>query len=147
MAYREVGMWEILEVLRRVHRGEPCAAIQRATGHARKTVRRYVRTARATGWDAATTVPDEALAATVGQRLKPVRKVPATGEAEARLTPHREQIRQWLARTPDGGRGLRLAKGHTPPGRQGNTPPYSSLHPFPRRHRGVQDARRLTLRT
>jgi uncharacterized protein YerC len=35
-------MWEILEVLRRVHRGEPYAAIQRATGHTRKTVRRYV---------------------------------------------------------------------------------------------------------
>src|SRR2546427_3820202 len=116
MAYREVGMWEILEVLRRVHRGEPYAAIQRATGHTRKTVRRYVRTARATGWDAATTVPDEALAATVGQRLKPVRKVPATGEAEARLVPHRQQIRQWLPPPPDGGRGLRLSEGHTPLG-------------------------------
>ena len=146
MAYREVGMWEILEVLRRVHRGEPYAAIQRATGHTRKTVRRYVRTARATGWDAATTEPDEALAATVGQRLKPVRKVPATGEAEARLVPHREQIGQWLARTPDGGRGLRLAKVHTLLGRQGITVPYSSLHRFAVRYCGFQDARRLTVR-
>ncbi len=146
MAYREVGMWEILEVLRRVHRGEPYAAIQRATGHTRKTVRRYVRTARATGWDAATTVPDETLAATVGQRLKPVRKVPATGEAEARLVPHREQIRQWLAPPPDGGRGLRLAKVHTLLGRQGITVPYSSLHRFAVRYCGFQDARRLTVR-
>ncbi len=32
MAYREVDMWEILEVLRGLHRGEPKAAIERATG-------------------------------------------------------------------------------------------------------------------
>ena len=29
MAYLEVGMWEILDVLRRVHRGESYAAIER----------------------------------------------------------------------------------------------------------------------
>ena len=33
--YREIGMWEIHEVLRRVARGEPQRAIQRATGHSR----------------------------------------------------------------------------------------------------------------
>jgi transposase len=146
MAYREVGMWEILEVLRRVHRGEPYAAIQRATGHTRKTVRRYVRVARAAGWAAATTAPDEALAAAVGQRLKPVRKCVVTGDAEARLLPHREQIRQWLAPPPDGGRGLRLAKVLTLLGRQGVAVPYSSLHRFAVRHCGFHDARRLTVR-
>jgi hypothetical protein len=40
MAYREIGMWEIHEVLRRVARGEPQRAIQRATGHSRSTIRR-----------------------------------------------------------------------------------------------------------
>jgi hypothetical protein len=50
MAYREVEMWEVLEVLRRVHRGQPQRAIQRVTGHGRTTIRRYVRTARALGW-------------------------------------------------------------------------------------------------
>ena len=40
MAYLEVGMWEILDVLRRVHRGEAYAAIERATSRTRKTVRR-----------------------------------------------------------------------------------------------------------
>src|SRR3989454_6276998 len=133
MAYREVGMWEILEVLRRVHRGEPYAAIQSTTGHTRKTVRRYVRTARATGWDAATTEPDEALAATVGQRLKPVRKVPATGEAEARLVPHREQIRQWLAPPPDGGRGVRVWEGHPPLGPPGAPRPVARPPRLPAR--------------
>ena len=50
MAYREVGMWEILEVLRRVHRGESQVAIALATGHTRKRIRRYSRTARKRGW-------------------------------------------------------------------------------------------------
>ena len=47
MAYREIGMWEILEVLRRVARGERQRAIQRVTGHSRSSIRRWVRAARA----------------------------------------------------------------------------------------------------
>ena len=42
MAYREVQMWEVLNVLRRIGRGESAAAVARATGHTRRTVRRYV---------------------------------------------------------------------------------------------------------
>ena len=49
MAYREIGMWEILEVLRRVARGEPQRAIQRTTGHSRTTIRRWLRVARKLG--------------------------------------------------------------------------------------------------
>ena len=45
MTYREVAMWEILEVLRRVLRGENKSAVARTTGHSRTTVRRYVETA------------------------------------------------------------------------------------------------------
>ena len=63
MAYREVDMWEILEVLRRFHRRESKAAIKRATGRTRKTVRRYVEKAREVGWDGEAE-PDEALADT-----------------------------------------------------------------------------------
>jgi uncharacterized protein YerC len=36
-------MWEILNVLRRLHRGEPHASISRATSHSRSTIRRYAR--------------------------------------------------------------------------------------------------------
>jgi hypothetical protein len=46
MAYREVEMWEILDVLRRVSRGESKTAIRRATARTRKTVRRYIERAR-----------------------------------------------------------------------------------------------------
>jgi hypothetical protein len=39
MTYREVAMWEILEVLRRVGRGENKSEVARTTGQSRKTVR------------------------------------------------------------------------------------------------------------
>lgn len=65
MAYREVAMWEILAVLERFGRGETGAAVARATGHTRKTVRRYVRTAEGLGWKPGTDPPTEALAAEV----------------------------------------------------------------------------------
>ena len=53
MAYREIAMWEILEVLQRVHRGEGQRAIQRVTGHGRTTVRRWVACATELGWASA----------------------------------------------------------------------------------------------
>jgi transposase len=123
MAYREVGMWEILEVLRRVHRGESQVAIARATGHTRKTIRRYTRTAR----------------------LRPVPVAPEPGESEAQLRPHRARIEAWL-RPEDGGRGLRLSKVHALLEREGICVPYSSLHRFATQHCGFQDLRRVTVR-
>jgi transposase len=144
MAYREVDMWEILEVLRRFHRRESKAAIKRATGRTRKTVRRYVEKARELGWDGEAE-PDEALAVAVAQRLKPVADEPRAGTSEAALTPHREQIRQWLS-PEDGGRGLRLSKVHVLLGRQGVAVPYSSLHRFAVGHLGFQERRRTTVR-
>jgi transposase len=96
MAYREIGMWEILEVLRRVARGERQRAIQRVTGHSRSSIRRWVRAARRLGWAPGGGEPDEALARAVAQRLRPVREEPALGESEARLGPHRDRIEAWL---------------------------------------------------
>jgi transposase len=146
MAYREVGMWEILEVLRRVHRGESQVAIARATGHTRKTIRRYTRTARKRGWTpGGTEEPDEALARAVAQRLRPVPVTPAPGESEAQLRPHRARIKAWL-RPDDEGRGLRLTKVHALLEREGIRVPYSSLHRFATQHCGFQDRRRLTVR-
>lgn len=49
MAYREYDMWEILDALRRIQRRETQKAIEAATGHTRKTIRRYVRTAEKLG--------------------------------------------------------------------------------------------------
>jgi transposase len=145
MAYREIGMWEILEVLRRVGRGERQRAIQRVTGHSRSSIRRWVRAARRLGWEPSRTEPDEALARAVAQRLRPVREAPELGESEARLGPHRDRIEAWL-RADDGGRGLRLTKVHALLAREGVGVPYSSLHRFACKHCGFQDRRRLTVR-
>jgi transposase len=143
MAYREVEMWEILDVLRRVQRGEPKAAIKRATGRTRKTIRRYVATAVAVGWDGVAE-PDEALAVAVARRLKPVPEEPRAGTSEATLAPQRERIRALLF--PETGRGLRLTKVHELLGRHGVTVPYSSLHRFAVSQLGFQDRRRTTVR-
>jgi transposase len=145
MAYREIGMWEILEVLRRVHRGERQRAIARATGHSRSTIRRYVAGARELGWAPLVVEPDEALAVGVARRLRPVVSEPGPGESEARLLPHQAQIRAWLE-AEDGGRGLRLSKVRELLRRQGVEVPYSSLHRFATKHCGFADARRITVR-
>jgi len=145
MAYREIGMWEILEVLRRVTRGERQRAIHRVTGHSRSSIRLWMRAARRLGWEPGGGEPDEALARAVAQRLRPVREEPGLGESEARLGPQRERIEVWL-RPEDGGRGLQLAKVHALLVREGVRVPYSSLHRFATNHCGFQDRRRLTVR-
>ena len=145
MAYREIGMWEVLEVLRQVHRGERQRAIARVTGHSRSTIRRYVALARELGWAPMLVEPDEALALGVAKRLRPVPREPGPGESEARLLAHQAQIRAWLE-PEEGGRGLRLAKVRQLLERQGVDVPYSSLHRFATKHCGFADARRLTVR-
>lgn len=146
MAYREHGMWEILEVLRGVHRGDPQRRVARATGRGRTTVRRWVETAQALGWDPQGAVaPDEALAQAVAARLRPVPHAALVGDSEAQLVVHQPQIRAWLA-PEDGSRGLRLTKVQELLRRQGVEVPYSSLHRFAAAHCGFHDRRRVTVR-
>jgi len=145
MAYREIAMWEILEVLRRVGRGEGQRAVQRVTGHSRSTIRRWVACATELGWAPALQEPDEALARQVAERMRPVAVGRAPGESEAQLEAHRDQIRAWLA--PDAsGRGLRLSKVHQLIARRGVVVPYSSLHRFAVARCGFHDERRVTVR-
>jgi transposase len=146
MAYREVEMWEILDVLRRVARGESKAAIRRTTGHTRKTIRRYIERARKLGWHPGAGVdPDEALAVEVARSLKPVGRKACAGSSASVLAAQREQIRQWLF-PQDGSRGLRLSKAHDLLRRQGIEVPYSSLHRFAVEHCGFQERQRITVR-
>jgi transposase len=145
MAYREIGMWEILEVLRRVARGERQRAIQRATGHSRSTLRRWLRAARQLGWEPSHGEPEEAVARGVAKRVRPVREEASPGESQGRLIGHRDQIQAWL-QPEDGGRGLRLSKVHALLARQGIDVPYSSLHRFAVAHCGFADRRRITVR-
>jgi hypothetical protein len=71
MAYREVAMWEIWAVMERIGHGESQGAVARTTGHGRKTIRGYVRTARSLGWEVGSEPPSEELAAVVFERHRP----------------------------------------------------------------------------
>lgn len=130
MAYREVEMWEVLEVLSRLGRGESLVEVARATGHERKTVRRYKRLAEQLGWVAGVHEPDEALALAVFTGLRPGARADEPGETERTLLPHREKIEALLRPGTAGKRGLRLSKVHALLVRSGVVVPYSSLHRF-----------------
>lgn len=146
MAYREVDMWEIREVLRQIGLGQTQAAVARATGKDRKTVRQYIRRARALGWDGRAETATEELAGRIQRSLWPVPEVTALGASEERLWPHRETIRTWLQPDAVSKRGLRLAKVHHLLARRGIEVPYSTLHRFAVRHCGFADRRRITVR-
>ncbi len=148
MSYREVAMWEVLNVLRRIGRGESKSAVARTTGHDRKTIGSYVATAVELGWRPGTDEPTETLAAAVTARRSPARDR-GPGEVEALLLPHREQIKKWLKpEEPESGqkRGLRLTKVHTLLEREGVVVPYSSLHRFAVNHCGFGERKRMTVR-
>ena len=145
MAYREVDMWEILEVLQLAGRGESISSIKRATGRSRKSVRRYLRLAAKSGWKCGIDEPTESHAGRVQQQVRPVTAESAPGTSEATLWPHRDRIRSWLASEMQE-RGLRLTKVQQLLARLGVQVPYSSLHRFVVKHCGFADHRRLTVR-
>lgn len=135
MAYREHGMWEVYEVLRRVHGGEAYRSVARATGRSPKTVRRYVRLAHKLGWQAGgETAPDEALAARVVARIRPGSPDVGDSAAHRLLLPQLEQLRQWLAVDRPAERGLTLTKVHQLLERQGVGVSYISLYRFAHKH-------------
>ena len=136
MSYREHGMWEVLEILRRAHRGERKRAISRATGRSRNTVHRYLKTAAKLGWRPGDKEPDEPLAARVMARHRPGPQDGPPGETETRLFPHRDTLAAWLAGDTDDRHALTLTKCHDLLGRRGVDVPYSSLHRFAVKHCG-----------
>jgi len=142
MAYREVMMQEILEVLRRIGRGEPKAVVARATGHTRRTVRSYVAAAEAMGWVPGEREPDEALALVMHRAIRPGPQTHEPGVAEAKLLPHRAAIAKWLAHDGTPTPALRLTKIHGLLVEQGVTVSYASLRRFVIEHCGFRARRR-----
>ena len=134
MGYREHGMWEVLEVLRRAHRGEGRRAIARTTGRARKTVARYLDTAHALGWHPGGDEPGEPLAAQILARLRPGPRERAPSAAEQQLQAHGDTLRAWLSGADQ--RPLTLTKCHDLLTRRGVTVTYSSLYCFAVKHCG-----------
>lgn len=126
MAYRELNMIEIREVLRRFVLGDGLRAIARGTGADRKTVARYVRAAEAMGMRRGGSMPtDDQVAALTAHLVYP--KPAAVGVTVKTLRPYGEQIRAWLETD-----GLRLTKVHRRLGAQGVAVSYSALYRFAR---------------
>jgi transposase len=99
MGFREVGLMQVADILRRWQAGDSARAIARGSGLARDTVgkylRKYLREARTMGLTPRGPAPtNEQLLtlAQLGQTAPPARAAPRA----AQLEPHRERIVRWL---------------------------------------------------
>lgn len=93
--YREIGLMQVVEILRRWQAGESIRTIAQATGLARNTVAKYLTEARRLGLSRQGPPADnkQLLALNrLGQTAPNKRAAPRT----ALLAPHREQIARWL---------------------------------------------------
>ena len=125
MAFREVAVSEVREVLRLTVLGRGLREIARITGIDRKTVRRYLEAARDAGFDPAAGVDtlDDALISAVCERVRPARPG-GHGRPWAALEERRAQLLAWLKDD------LRLTKIETLLAREGCVVPYRTLHRF-----------------
>lgn len=140
MAFREVPMFEIREVLRLWLAGEGLRAIARLARVDRKTVRRYVAAAEAAGLvrDGGEGQLSDALIGAVCQVVRPARPG-GHGVAWDALAPHEELIRGWVER------GLRMTKIEVLLARRGVRVPYRTLVRFATERCGFGQSR-VTLR-
>jgi transposase len=128
MAYRELGMIEIREIIRRWIGGDGVRAIARGARVDRKTVVRYVAAAQAIGVvRGGPPVTDEQLTA-VRRQATPERE-PALSDEMQTLLPYRAHITRWLTHDE-----LRLTKVHRRLGEQGVAVSYATLYRFARAH-------------
>ena len=146
MAFREVDMWEVLQILSRLGRGESNSSIKRATGADRKTIRNYAAIAAELGWTPDLGIePDEALAGRVYARVRPGPDAGRETTIERVLASVGPQLAQWLKDEPQDP-ALQLTKVHQLLGRQGIDVTYSSLRRHAMKHYGYHDRRRVTVR-
>ena len=143
MAYREHGMWKVLDVLKRHHRGESQRRIAVATGRGRKTIRAYIREAKKLGWSKEVP-PDDEFASRVAQRRQPGPSSSEASASEKALRAHHDRIQQWVE-GPEGERGLKLTKVHELLTREGVDVSYSSVYRYAVEQFGLARSR-LTLR-
>jgi transposase len=123
MAYREVTMVEIKEVLRLWRAGTPKKRIAAQLALDVKTVRRYIGAAETVGLAPATPEPTEEQLAAVIAALAPDTGRPH-GDAWQRCVEHRDEIEQLLAQR------VRLSKVRRLLQRRDIDIPYATLHRF-----------------
>jgi DNA-binding transcriptional MerR regulator len=121
MAFREVAMFEVKEVIRLFGEGVPKKAIARAVGVDPKTVRSYVAAAEALGL--AGLLDDDGLARLLEELRINVADRPH-GEAWHRCEEHRDTIKKWLDD------GVKLTKVRKLLERREVRVPYPTLHRF-----------------
>ena len=121
MAYRELTMIDVRELLRRHRAGQGVRQIARETGADRKTVRRYLEAAK--GFVEDELSEEQVLA--VARQVQ-VRELPAPSEPRVMLAHHRAQLETWLV----GERPLKLTKVHALLERRGVRVTYPTLRRF-----------------
>lgn len=125
MAYREVSVIEVREVLRGWLSGVGLRVVAAQAGVDRKTARRYIAAAQEAGLtreDRFAQVTDEIVGAVVAS-VRPARPA-GHGSAWQQLTEHQEQITEWVQQ------GLTAVKIGTLLRRRGVDVPYRTLHRF-----------------
>lgn len=125
MAFREVQVHEIREVLRLWLRGEGLRSAERLAGLDLKTVRRYVAAAQACGLDRSGgegQLSDELISG-VAERVRPHR-ADGHGQSRAVLAAHHEEVKDLL------GEGLTVVRVHELLGRRGVVVPERTLHRY-----------------
>lgn len=125
MAYREVSVIEVREVLRGWLAGAGLRTVAAQAGVDRKTARRYVQAAQAAGMardGGLGQLSDEVLGLVVAA-VRPARPA-GHGSAWQHLVEHQEQITAWV------GQDLTVVKIGTLLGRRGVVVPYRTLHRF-----------------
>jgi len=143
MAFREVRVFEVREILRLWLRGEGLRAVSRLAGMDRKTVRRYIDAAvelglvRSGGEDQLT----DLLLGQVVEKVRPHR-TDGRGEARRLLDEQRDQLVEWLDAD-----GLTVVKVHELLERQGVVVPERTLHRYALEELGIgRSARGSTVR-
>lgn len=139
MSFRELGMTEVREVLRRWQAGQSARQIAREGVVDRKTATRYIDAAKAEQI-ALTTELTDALVAAVGRRVQ-TRPVVLPSESRKTLEQHRERIREQLL----GDSPLRLVRVHELLQRDGVAVAYTTLRRFAHEQLGWRE-RKVTVR-
>ena len=99
MAYREVGIMDTDQVIRRWLAGEKIRAIARSTGWDRNTIRRIVRAAEEVGVQRETPWPDDDKLQAIRQRIGRPGVTVAASQAEQQLQARTNQIRVGWTKT------------------------------------------------